>query len=417
MFFFIIIILIFFLFIYYPLIIRKTLLLLLILSFVGSIALNPNVSYEGAKLGVSTWINVVLPALLPFFIGTEMLIELGFVRFIGTLLEPIVKPVFNVPGEGSFIFLMSTASGYPMGVKLTSQLREEGLISQEDGQRLLSFCSTSGPLFILGAVAIGMFQNKSLGLLILVSHYLGALITGFSFRFYKKSKSSNFSSNKVTYSKKIRASLSHMKNTNNSFGQIFSESVKRGMEVLFIIGGYIILLSVLIQIIKHGNIIEPLTVKIRTIPLLSSLDKKIYTALLSGLIEITVGCRELSSIESLTFKSQAIFTSFIISWSGLSIHAQSLSIISKTDLNCGIYIFSKIIHSFYSAFLAFILCSFYPNGLFTSKGVFKSLYEPIFSLNLMEKFKYSFLLFLHFNLILLFLGLFFLIISKRIKRV
>ncbi|PAB58883.1 sporulation integral membrane protein YlbJ [Anaeromicrobium sediminis] len=413
MFIFITIVLIFLLFIYYPLIIRKALLLLLILSFICSIALNPKVSYEGAKLGVSTWINVVLPALLPFFIGTEMLIRLGFVRFIGTLLEPIVKPIFNVPGEGSFIFLMSIASGYPMGVKLTSQLREDNLISKEDGQRLLSFCSTSGPLFILGAVAIGMFQNKSLGILILISHYLGSLMTGFTFRFYKKSKSNNFSLNKTTYSGKIKTSLSYMKNTNNSFGVIFSESVKKGMEVLFVIGGYIILFSVLIQIIKHGNIIEALTIKISSMPLLGSLDRKIYTALISGFIEITVGCRELSLIESLSFRNQAVFASLIISWSGLSIHAQSLSIISKTDLSCGIYIFSKVIHSFFSALLAFSLCIFYPHGLFTSKGVFNDLYEPIFSLGFMAKFKYSFFLFLHFNLGLLLLGLFFIVISKK----
>ena len=32
-------------------------------------------------------------------------------------------------------------------------------ISKFETQRLVSFCSTSGPLFIVGAVATGMFKN------------------------------------------------------------------------------------------------------------------------------------------------------------------------------------------------------------------------------------------------------------------
>jgi len=49
---------------------------------------------------------------------------------------------------------------------------------------LPSFCSTSGPLFMIGAVAVGMFKNPLLGPLIALSHYLGALTVGLIFRFY-----------------------------------------------------------------------------------------------------------------------------------------------------------------------------------------------------------------------------------------
>src|SRR5690554_6427398 len=153
-----------------------TLLLLLVLF--------PSNSYNAAKNGLFIWFNNVLPALLPFFIGSEILIGLGVVHFIGVLLEPIMKPVFNVPGVGSFIYTMSITSGYPMGAKITSELRKRNLYSKEEGQRLLALCSTSGPLFIIGSVSIGMFKNPYLGILIVFSHYFGSIATGLTFRNY-----------------------------------------------------------------------------------------------------------------------------------------------------------------------------------------------------------------------------------------
>ncbi|WP_432400655.1 nucleoside recognition domain-containing protein [Wukongibacter sp. M2B1] len=113
----------------------------------------PSEIIEATRSGIILWANVVLPSLLPFFIGAELLVGLGLVKFIGVLIEPIIRPIFNVPGEASFVFAMSITSGYPIGVKLTSNLRRNGDISQSEAQRIISFCSTSGPLFMIGAVA------------------------------------------------------------------------------------------------------------------------------------------------------------------------------------------------------------------------------------------------------------------------
>jgi hypothetical protein len=47
----------------------------------------------------------------------------------------------------------------------------------------------------------------------------------------------------------------------------------------------------------------------------------------------------------------------IISWSGLSIHAQVLSLTNDTDINLKIYIFSKFIHSIISGIYMFVILS------------------------------------------------------------
>lgn len=62
----------------------------------------PKESFDSAIMGLNLWWNVVFPALLPFFILSEILMGLGVVHFIGVLLEPLMRPLFNVPGVGAF---------------------------------------------------------------------------------------------------------------------------------------------------------------------------------------------------------------------------------------------------------------------------------------------------------------------------
>jgi nucleoside recognition membrane protein YjiH len=79
---------------------------------------------------------------------------------------------------------MSITSGYPTGARLTALFRKQKRITAEEAQRVLSFCSTSGPLFMMGAVAIGMMGSPEGGTIILASHYIAAILIGLAFRFY-----------------------------------------------------------------------------------------------------------------------------------------------------------------------------------------------------------------------------------------
>lgn len=113
-----------------------------------------------------------------------MLIGFGVVRFIGVLLEPLMRPLFKVPGVGGFVWAMGMASGFPAGAKFTARLRQEGQLTQIEAERLVSFTNSSNPLFIFGAVSVGFFHNPRLGLLLGLAHYLGNICVGIIMRFY-----------------------------------------------------------------------------------------------------------------------------------------------------------------------------------------------------------------------------------------
>lgn len=327
------------------------LLSLTILVFTLLVIIFPEQSYDAAHDGLLAWFNIVLPSLFPFFIGSELLINMGIINIIGTLLEPIMRPIFNVPGCGSFPFIMSITSGYPVGSKIVARLYNEKKCSKVEAQRLLSFCSTSGPLFIIGSVGIGMLKIKSSGLFIALPHYLGAITVGIIFKFYcnKKNSSIKYSFNNINSS--LKNDLRYFKNKKQPIGLLLGDAIKNTINSLLLIGGFIILFSVIIRLLIITGFINIISKYLYIILIIFKTNRQIVKPIASGIFEVTTGSLLISSCNT-ELSQKIIAICGIISWSGFSIHAQVYSMIKDTDLNMKIYIFSKFIHSIFSCIYA-----------------------------------------------------------------
>ena len=86
------------------------------------------------KHGLALWADSVLPALLPFFIATELLSYTNVIPFLGRILNKFMRPVFNVPGEGAFPFIMGIISGYPVGAKIVLNLEKIILVLKKNAK-------------------------------------------------------------------------------------------------------------------------------------------------------------------------------------------------------------------------------------------------------------------------------------------
>lgn len=323
------------------------------------IILFPKDIISASKEGISLWFNNVLPSLLPFIIGTNILIGLGAVSFIGTLFEPVMAKLFNVSGCGAFAWILGMMSGYPIGAKITCDLEKSNQLTTIEAQRLISFSNNSGPLFMLGAVAIGMFGNTHSGYLIMISHYLSAITVGIIFRNYKSSKNSVHYS--VVRKNTLKKALYNLKSARikdgRTFGAVLGDSVKNAMETVVIIGGFIILFSVLTKVLEITNLLYVFKEMINPLFNIIKLDDSTSNGILIGIVEITNGCKSLS-IEKIT-AVKIIASAGIVSWGGLSIHAQSLSFISKTKIKPGIYIFSKLLNGIIASIYCALLYPFF----------------------------------------------------------
>lgn len=325
-------------------------LLFIIIALIGIIT-NPSLSLSSAASGLSIWFNIVIPSLLPFLIISEILIGLGFVDFIGKLLSPLMGPLFNLPGEGAFPISMAVISGYPVGAKLTSRLREERLISKIEANRLIAFTSTSGPLFMLGAVSIGMLQNPKIAPLILIPHYLSAILLGFIFSFYNSKNNRFMVKNNKGIFEEIKSSYIIWLKTKKSIGSLITKSIKESMDTIILIGGLVIFYSVMVEIVFNMNFFKSFLYYLSNI---ISVDTQIIRAVISGFFEVTVGCKNIAAT-NLSLINKVLIINFLIGWSGLSVHSQALSFINNTDINGKIYLISKFFHGVLSTIFSYLI--------------------------------------------------------------
>lgn len=341
-----------------------------IVLFVALIILFPKISFSAASNGLNLWFNVVFPSLLPFVIASELLIGLGFVNFLGTLLEPLMRFVFNVPGAGSFAVAMGFTSGYPTGAKVTTMLRENGLCTKTEGERLLTFTNNSGPLFIIGAVSVGMFNDARLGFILALAHYSAAITVGILFRFYKRKSETRGRFSCLTTKSETEEPSPHLirkafremflarRKDGRSFGLLMGDSVKNSVNLLLMVGGFIIFFSVLISILTHLKVLSGISNILGTILSPLGIDSSIINSVLSGFLEVTTGCK-LASLTTAEYIKKAVTAAFILGWAGLSIHFQIISIVSKTDISFIPFIFAKflqgVVAGIYTYFLYILL--------------------------------------------------------------
>lgn len=327
------------------------------LTLVLGMITQPKIVYQGALTGLNLWWNIVFPSLLPFFIVSEILLSLGIVNFMGVLLEPVMRPLFNVPGTGSFVLAVGYTSGYPIGAMITAKLRSQRLCTRLEAERLMAFTNNSSPLFMLVAVSVGMFNNPQLGPVIAIAHYAANLTLGFLLRFYGRGDPEivNLPPTRESTLKRAFAEMFAVyQKDRRSLGKILSDAVRSAVQNLFNIGGFIILFAVLIQLLTAAGFIQFLAQKLSFVLTPFGFSDAILPALASGLIEMTIGTK-LASEAAAPLQQQVLTASMILAWSGLSIHAQAASMIAETDIRMLPFILTRIAHAVLAAIYTYVL--------------------------------------------------------------
>lgn len=342
--------------------IRSVLPGIIVLFFIISIVVFPKESIESAKSGMNICINILIPSLLPFLIGANLLISLKVIDILGIFLEKPSRILFNVPGKSSLIFAISILSGYPIGSKLISSLRQNNEISKVEAQRLASFCSTSGPLFMVGSVGIGMFNNPKIGYFILLCHYIGSLSVGILFRFYNASGAIKYSNNKPDMITRLKQIIFY-KNEEKSFSSIFGDAVRNGINTILIVCGFVIVFSVLFKILTLLKFIDLISSILLVFLHPFNISIEVIQSFISGLFEITIGCNNISLLSEPSLIFKIALCTFIISFSGISILAQCCNFLSLCDVNIPIYIFAKLLHGINSFLFCYLLYPLFKNNL------------------------------------------------------
>ncbi len=322
-----------------------------------ALVLYPDAALEAAKSGLNLFLTVVFPSLLPFFILSEVMLGLGVVHFIGVLFEPFMRPVFNVPGEGAFALSMGLAAGYPMDAVITSRFRRMNLCNRVEGERLLAFTNTADPLFIFGAVAVGMFGMPALGGVLALAHYLGALGVGLAFRFYGRSTPSSLNERRDkghVLARAAQALLKAREEDGRPIGRLAGDAVNDSVKTLLMICGFIMLFSAFVAIAGRIGLAEWVGLPFLGLFRLLGLEPSLVNSAVSGIFEIDLGTLAASQAAA-PFVQRALMAGAVIAWSGLSVHGQVASVVSGTDIRLTPYVLARLLHAVLAAGFTWLL--------------------------------------------------------------
>lgn len=321
-------------------IINSILIMLFLMLIVFEILTDSKTILESVNFSFNVWKNNIFPSLFPFFVISEILINYGFVELISELFKPIMNKIFKINSKCAFIFIMSIISGFPSNSKYTRELYLNGEINEHEATKILAFSHFSNPLFIMGTISITFLDNKEVGLLILICHYITNIIIGILFRNYYPSKIEN---NKTNIKNAIIKMHNKRINNDKNFGEIITNSLLNSINTLLLILGIVTMFLVITTIIDNNINLN-----------------NFYQSILNGIFEMTQGLKYVS-ILNIPLKLKAILSTMIISFGGLSVHMQIVSIISDTKIKYFPFLVARIIHALIAPLLVFILFDFWIN--------------------------------------------------------
>ena len=323
------------------------LIILALISACFALVSFPQESIQAASEGLSLCAAVIIPSLFPFFVLSTLMVRLGMAQYFGRVLEPVMRPLFNVSGACSSAFVLGFVGGYPVGAKMAISLFESGCITKSEAERLLAFSNNSGPAFILGFVGVGIFASSRVGLLLYLAHALASILVGILFRRWGASCPQGGGRRHGERIRTVRLS------------EAFVESVRGAVQSVLSICGFVVFFAVLIRLLFLAGVIPALSSLLGTLFSGLGFDAEWASMLLIGLIELSSGVWSLSEVAG-QIPSSIAMAAFMLGWAGLSVHCQVLSFIGGSGLGVRSYILGKILHGFISAGLVFLLTRLLP---------------------------------------------------------
>ena len=138
---------------------KQKILLFFCLCLLLFLLLHPAESLLAAREGLTLWLNVMLPTLLPFLILTGILLKTGNLRKLLNPAAPLARKLLGLSPAGTYVLILGLFCGYPMGAKLSHDLYINHQISRREGEYLLSFSCNASPAFILSYMAGNCLEN------------------------------------------------------------------------------------------------------------------------------------------------------------------------------------------------------------------------------------------------------------------
>lgn len=202
---------------------------------------------------------------------------------------------------------------------------------------------------LLALFGISLFGNTTIGILLFLTHLLACLTVGFIFRFWKCKEKNivNYNLNKMNNKKTYP--------TFNSLGSIMQDSIMSSINTVIMIGGFVMLFSVIISILNNTGAFKFLALFLSPVLSLLNIPPSFATGILSGIVELTNGVSIICNIPMKAISVNVVICAFLLGFGGISILLQVLSITSTSDISIKPYIIGKLMQGCFAALYTYLL--------------------------------------------------------------
>lgn len=255
----------------------------------------------------------VIPALFPFLVVTGLLISSGFGAWASPFLSPLMTDLYRLPGSAGSALLMGFLGGYPVGARTAADLYRLGYLTRDETERLLTFCDSASPAFLIGVLGNGVFGGARAGIWLLLIHVLSTLLTGLCFRGHAAAHAAAPPETPSAMPPEMLPA--------------FVEAVRNAASAMLYVCAFVVFFSVLARPVKDWN--HP------------------AAAPLVGLLEL------FSLIPLLTSDSRGfVLAAFCAGWGGLSALGQTAAVLENTGLPLRPCLLGRAVRAAFSALLA-----------------------------------------------------------------
>lgn len=269
---------------------------------------NAEIAVDYMRAGLRLCASTVIPSLFPFMVISELLVASGIGNRLGNILGGATKRMFGVSADAVPAILLGALCGFPVGAKTAISLYDSNRLSRREVERLLTFCNTPSPGFLISAVGVSLFGNRSFGVFLFFAALLFSLLCGGILqRIFPISPPKKLVSTDSCYSP---PSLTHALSSATAS-----------------------MLSVCACVIFFTSIIGCFSHAVGALGLSQRLE-----ALLFCIFEISSG---VSAAAEDVSPARLALCGFAVGWSGISVHFQILSLGAARGISFAPYLLSK----------------------------------------------------------------------------
>ncbi len=304
-----------------------------------------NVNFTSVKTTLELFLTKVFPSLFPFILFTEIILK---TNILNTISNVIIKKLFKktkikINQNIIPIILIGFLCGFPMGAKILSKSYLENKISKKELYILSSFINNCNPIFVISTVGIGIYQNKKIGIYLLLIHYLTSITFGLIYLITYNKFNNIIYDNKQNLNSFSKKSINTNTKQNTKF-EMLTSSINNSFKTLSLVFGFMIIFNLL------GAIISSFFLKF-------NLNEN-FSLILKSIFEFTQGISNVANCNLINIKIKIIFSSFLINFNGLCVIFQLYSYLHSTKMKLNYVILLKFLLGITSIFITIIFLHF-----------------------------------------------------------